>query len=111
MPRLLCGWCAPDRSLCTLTHAELDKTIAHFKRALKKKTLGISLNCISYPSYYVLGVLDVLQQLGIYTSTTKTASIGAVRPPPPKLPCKGHRRCVYEGCWMALPRIVCCCGD
>ena len=31
----------------------LDKTIASFKEALANKTLGISLNCLSYPNYYM----------------------------------------------------------
>ncbi|KAI8475768.1 MAG: hypothetical protein J3K34DRAFT_456135 [Monoraphidium minutum] len=62
-------------TLCNL-QTPLDKNLAAFKAALRHNQVGISLNCFSYPSYYVLGVLDVLRELGLFTPTTKTASIG-----------------------------------
>ena len=43
----------PGRPCPARTPAALDKQISSFKAALKAKTVGISLNCFSYPSYYV----------------------------------------------------------
>ncbi|KAI8475767.1 MAG: hypothetical protein J3K34DRAFT_456134 [Monoraphidium minutum] len=61
--------------LCGMQTA-LDKHIAAFKSALAKNSVGISANCFSYPNYYIVGVLDGLRELGVYTPTTKTASMG-----------------------------------